>query len=282
MPSTLLAQDNHDQLPQDNLAANDEADRKKIVDSPSNKLSSMKSLGSKIKEETKKLIRYPGKALKRQINDENDEELDELLHHDFSCFFKEHDILMEFKYVCKNPPSGVYVIPSIKSVQVWHGVIFLRAGPFNEGIFRFDILLPDNYPNTAPLVRFTSRIFHPQIHKNGVLNLEQAFLCWEKGESHISDVLKYVKSCFFNLNTWNALNEEAATCVNVDLDEFKVKARECVEESLKKFEEKSAVTSEDDGNLLKIQNFTEPLLNEWKQKLLCEDLSTSEEKEFSA
>ena len=72
-----------------------------------------------------------------------------------------------------------------------------------------------------------------------ILNIEQAFPCWKK-ENHIgwgpcqptichafylksssvdfmirfsldcSDVLKYVKSCFYNMNTYGPFNEEAA------------------------------------------------------------------------
>lgn len=272
MPSTLLTQVK-DEACSD--SKQDDAGPNKIsfADSSLDKLSHVKAFGNRIKEETKRLVRYPGKALLKRpcINDQDDE----IIQEDFTCFFKEHDILMEFKYVSKNPTSGVYVIPSIKSPQVWHGIIFLRAGPFKEGIFRFNILLPDNFPNSAPIVRFTSHVFHPQIHINGVLNLGQTFHCWKRGESHVCDVLKYIKSCFYNLNTGGALNQEASNCIDDNLNEFKAKASECVKQSLKEFEEESSVNPEDDGNLLKIKSFTTPLFNEYKQKMLCEDPSAS-------
>ena len=77
-------------------------------DSPPNKLSSLKVFGlsNKIKSETRKLLGYPGKAIKRpaslKVNSNNSEERenqklaeDARIHKDFSSYFKEHDILME-------------------------------------------------------------------------------------------------------------------------------------------------------------------------------------------
>ncbi|XP_028390838.1 AKT-interacting protein-like [Dendronephthya gigantea] len=252
-------------------------------ESTANRSSRVSGLSNKIKRETIKLFGYPGKAMKRTAasNEFNtaDNEIQNLedktdnarIHEDFSSYFKEHDILMEFKYLCKNPPGGVYVIPSIKSLQVWHGIIFLRAGPFREGVFRFDILFQDNFPNAAPLIRFTSHVFHPQIHKNGILNIEQAFPRWNKHENHIGDLLKYLKSSFYTMNTGRPLNEEAANCLNENLEDFKSRARSCVKQSLEEFEKESLVTSDDDGNLLKVRNFSALAIEEWKQKLLCKD-----------
>ncbi|CAB4010587.1 crossbronx homolog [Paramuricea clavata] len=251
------------------------ADIQSPRDSSPNKPARVFGLSSKIKRETKKLFGHPGKAMKRsasyEVNlgdNENQNLVQNVVYEDFSSYFKEHDILMEFKYLCKNPPGGVYVIPSIKTLQVWHGIICLRAGPFREGIFRFDILFQDNFPNAAPLIRFTSHIFHPQIHKNGILNIEQAFPCWNN-ENHIGDMLKYVKSCFYSMNTGGALNEEAATCLNENLEDFKRKARLCVEKSLEEFDRESPITSEDDGNLLKVRTVSALAIDEWKQQILC-------------
>lgn len=70
--------------------------------------------------------------------------------------------------------GGVYVIPSHESpfgmslknmihifktpfiemrfflfvLIVWFGVIFVRDGPYRDGVFRFNISLPKSFPNT--------------------------------------------------------------------------------------------------------------------------------------
>lgn len=90
MPSTFLS---HDKLPSEDLKLSLDV-KITFVEFTSGKLNPMKTFGEKIKAETKKLVRYPGKALKRTYIDENDE-VKEGEDEDFACFFKEHDILME-------------------------------------------------------------------------------------------------------------------------------------------------------------------------------------------
>ncbi|KAK3751351.1 hypothetical protein QZH41_009302, partial [Actinostola sp. cb2023] len=84
------------------------------------------------------------------------------------------------KLLSKNHQGGVYIMPSLNNLQVWHGIIFLRAGPYRDGIFRFFVFLPDDFPDSRPLLKFTTQVFHPQVHQNGVLNLDVAFPKWQK------------------------------------------------------------------------------------------------------
>lgn len=60
--------------------------------------------------------------------------------------------------------QGIYVIPSKESslsefliysfyfvtsdfYLVWFGVIFVRSGLYEDGVFRFNVILPDNFPD---------------------------------------------------------------------------------------------------------------------------------------
>ena len=36
---------------------------------------------------------------------------------------------------------------SLSSAAEWYGVIFVRSGVYQEGIFRFKIIIPENYPD---------------------------------------------------------------------------------------------------------------------------------------
>jgi ubiquitin-protein ligase len=38
--------------------------------------------------------------------------------------------------------SGVYVVPDLDNMRLWHGVIFVRRGAWADGIFKFRIELP--------------------------------------------------------------------------------------------------------------------------------------------
>mgnify|MGYP002803869330 FL=1 len=73
------------------------------------------------------------------------------------------------------------------------------------------------------------------------------------------------------MNTSGALNEEAANCLNENLEDFKAKARVCVEKSIEEFDKESVVTSDDDGNLLKVRTFSALAIDEWKQQILHKD-----------
>ena len=48
--------------------------------------------------------------------------------------------------------SGIYALPSFHSVWDWHGVIFIRSGLYQDGVFKFTIRLPVKYPLEAPKV----------------------------------------------------------------------------------------------------------------------------------
>jgi ubiquitin-protein ligase len=80
---------------------------------------------------------------------------------------KDFKIGVEYKYLLKNSPLGVYLLPAAGRLRLFHGVIFVRRGLYKGGIFRFTLALQDNYPdiNTHPQIVFTSQPppFHPLI-----------------------------------------------------------------------------------------------------------------------
>ena len=41
---------------------------------------------------------------------------------------KDRAIGIEYSHLQKNAPAGVFVMPSLESLRVWHGVIFVRKG----------------------------------------------------------------------------------------------------------------------------------------------------------
>jgi len=77
---------------------------------------------------------------------------------------KEYAIIMEYKKLKQLAPEGVYVMPSIDSIRRWHGVIFLRHSLYRKGVFKFIINIPESYPNDAPKVFFTSKVFNPLVN----------------------------------------------------------------------------------------------------------------------
>ena len=85
-------------------------------------------------------------------------------------------LLIEYKYLQKFCPSGIYILPQFDEIKVWHGVIFIREGLYKDGIFKFVITIPQNYPAKAPEITFTSKVFHPYVDfSNGKLDLSVNF-----------------------------------------------------------------------------------------------------------
>ncbi len=62
----------------------------------------------------------------------------------------------------------------------WDGVIFLQQELYSQGVFRFRVDIPLDFPSPAPpRVFFLSNIFHPAIDPaTGELNLARKFPAW--------------------------------------------------------------------------------------------------------
>ncbi|CAL4079283.1 unnamed protein product, partial [Meganyctiphanes norvegica] len=155
-------------------------------------------------------------------------------NHSYSPYFLEYTLLAEYNLLQKQRVSGVYVVPSGKSPLVWNGVIFIRAGLYQEGIFRFHLLIPENYPDgDVPRVVFDSPVFHPLIDpESKELDIARGFANkWRRNVNHLWHVLLYVRRCFYKIETTHPLNPEAAVLYDSDNEMFQVRVRGCVNAS---------------------------------------------------
>ena len=73
-----------------------------------------------------------------------------------------------------NAPVGVYEIePLGDNLFFWHGCIF---GPddslYKGGKFNISIQINSDYPFSPPLVKFETKIYHPNINATGAICLD--------------------------------------------------------------------------------------------------------------
>ena len=135
---------------------------------------------------------------------------------------KDFKLAMEYKYLIKQVPAGIYLLPErncMRSIHLYrcshllsylihilcgrrlHGVIFVRRGLYRDGVFRFVLELPVHYNdyNAHPVVKFTSKMFHPLVYTNGVLDLqvEESLKSWDPETHFIATVLAFIKKIFY-------------------------------------------------------------------------------------
>ena len=146
------------------------------------------------------------------------------------------------KYLQKFCPPGIYILPQFDDIKCWHGVIFIREGYYRDGIFKFEIHIPNEYPSKPPEVIFISKIFHSYIDQSsGKLDIsvkyniiKKKFVNWESGKNFIVQILYYIQSLFSEVSYFqdnSSFNPIAATMFNDNPKKF--------EEEISKFSKKS-------------------------------------------
>ena len=118
-------------------------------------------------------------------------------------YLKDVKYALEYKYLMKAAPMGIYLLPELENLRILHGVIFLRRGLYRDGIFRFTIKLPETYNDvgTYPEVIFTPPIFNPMINfVTGQLDLRMYdFFApeWNPEKHHLVSVVNFIKKIFY-------------------------------------------------------------------------------------
>ena len=79
-------------------------------------------------------------------------------------------IQKEYEALIKNPIENVIFEMSESNINEWTFVIF---GPndsvYKDGVYNGKLIIPKEYPHRPPEVRFTSKLFHPNVYDDGKL-----------------------------------------------------------------------------------------------------------------
>lgn len=130
---------------------------------------------------------------------------------------KDFKLAIEFKYLMKHAPAGVYLMPEVDNIRRLHGVIFVRRGLYRDGVFRFLIELPPNYNDidTHPMIKFTPPVFNPLVDPvTGSLDLriDEYLKQWQPERHFIVTAITFLKRIFYMKsydNFSSVPNEEA-------------------------------------------------------------------------
>ena len=120
-------------------------------------------------------------------------------------------IQKELDQIRKHPPLEISVGPTDESnIYHWEGILNGPQGtPYADGIFKFSVDFPTDYPMNAPKVKFITRIFHPNISETGDICVDILDKNWSSVYD-ISKVMLSVSSLLSDPNPSSALNGESA------------------------------------------------------------------------
>jgi ubiquitin-protein ligase len=183
---------------------------------------------------------------------------------------RDYKVTIEYKHLKSHAPGGVYLVPSLTNLRHFFGLIFIRRGPFTNGIFKFQLKLPKEYNDTDkwPTIVFDSHVYNPYVNEETrELDIKTAYPTWDPSR-HVSfaeavsllwlssflpnllltlnvavccfihqylvTVLTFLKKIFYSKNFADAkANPAAKELSENDPDAYRRKVEECVEESQK-------------------------------------------------
>lgn len=163
---------------------------------------------------------------------------------------RDYKVTIEYKHLKSHAPGGVYLIPSLDSLRKFYGVIFVRRGPFTNGIFKFELELPLKYNdlNQHPEITFTSFVYNPYVEAaSGKLDLKTTYPRWDPSRHYLVTVLTFLKKIFYAKTFDDAVaNLEAKTLAQTNPTVFRTKVDTCVRESQKSVYD---IAEDDDSTL---------------------------------
>ena len=135
-------------------------------------------------------------------------------------------IAKELKDFKSDPPANCSAGPRDENDMFnWDGVIFGPSdSPYAGGTFNLTIQFPVDYPFKPPRLMFTTKIYHPNINKDGFICLDILKTNWSPALT-ISKVLLSVLSMFTDPNPDDPLVPDIANQYKTDRAEYERVAR---------------------------------------------------------
>ena len=136
-------------------------------------------------------------------------------------------LLIELKHLQKFCPAGIYIIPQSDNIKIWHGIIFPREGIYRDGIFKYQIHIPPDYPNSPPDVYCKTNIYHMNINKSGKVCVQSITEDDKWQIRHdISTVLLSIFIIFDKPNPSSPYQSEIAKLYLNNIEEYKKNVKE--------------------------------------------------------
>jgi len=134
-------------------------------------------------------------------------------------------ITKELKILTEDPPANCSAGPVGDDMFKWQATLMGPSkSPYENGLFYLDIDFPADYPYKPPRVRFTTRIYHPNINSSGGICLDILKEQWSPALT-ISKVLLSICSLLCDPNPDDPLVPSIADLYKRNKAEYTIAAR---------------------------------------------------------
>ncbi|KAL7622202.1 ubiquitin-conjugating enzyme E2 H [Parahypoxylon ruwenzoriense] len=129
--------------------------------------------------------------------------------------------------------------------------------PFEDGIWKVHVELPDQYPYKSPSIGFVNRIFHPNIDElSGSVCLDVINQTWSPMFDMINIFEVFLPQLLRYPNPADPLNGEAAALLMREPKTYDAKVKEYVQKyASKDAADDDGAESEDDGDMSSVASF---------------------------
>ena len=137
-------------------------------------------------------------------------------------------ITKEAARLLSDPPTGCTAWPADPefSMSEWVATLQGIAGtPYEGGVFRLKMTLPRCYPMAPPIITFITKVYHPNVSRDGVICHDVLGDRWSPALS-LSSVLLSIHALLGNPNSRETLEWDIAEQYRLDKATFEKTARE--------------------------------------------------------
>lgn len=135
-------------------------------------------------------------------------------------------IIRETERLISDPVPGITAVPHSDNLRYFDVTIDGPEGsPYENGKFKLELYLPEEYPMVAPKVRFLTKIYHPNIDRLGRICLDVLKNNWSPA-LQIRTILLSIQALLSSPNPDDPLANEVAEQWKSDNDNAIATARE--------------------------------------------------------
>ena len=135
-------------------------------------------------------------------------------------------ILTETQNLALDPPPNITATPDPNNSRYFQIMLVGPSGtPYEKGLYRLELFLPEHYPMEPPKIRFLTKIYHPNIDKLGRICLDILKNNWSPA-LQIRTVLLSIQALLASPEPDDPLDSSVAEHYKADREGFEKKARE--------------------------------------------------------